>query len=150
VAYSAHSPAMISNVVKAVGLENDPMFATMDDAIQHGDELDGAMVAWIGTFDRATVLSELLALGVPVAPVNDASDLLADENLIAREDLVDVYDAQLGHPITVVASPIELDGERKPPKSTGFNIGEHNREIYGDLLGLTDEDLDTLKGLGVI
>jgi crotonobetainyl-CoA:carnitine CoA-transferase CaiB-like acyl-CoA transferase len=49
-----------------------------------------------------------------------------------------------------VASPIELDGERKSPKSTGFNIGEHNREIYGDLLGLTDEDLDTLKGLGVI
>jgi len=150
VAYSAHSPAMISNVVKAVGLENDPMFATMDDAIKHGDELDGAMVAWIGKFDRATVLSELLALGVPVAPVNDASDLLADENLIAREDLVDVYDAQLGHPITVVASPIELDGERKPPKSTGFNIGEHNREIYGDLLGLTDEELDTLKGRGVI
>jgi crotonobetainyl-CoA:carnitine CoA-transferase CaiB-like acyl-CoA transferase len=87
---------------------------------------------------------------VPVAPVNDASDLLADENLIAREDLVDVYDVQLGRPITVVASPIELDGKRSPPQSTGFSIGEHNREIYGDMLGMTDEELDTLKGSGVI
>jgi crotonobetainyl-CoA:carnitine CoA-transferase CaiB-like acyl-CoA transferase len=150
VAYSAHSPAMISNVVKAVGLKHDPMFATMDDAIRHGDELDSALITWIAKLDRATVLSELLALGVPVAPINDASDLLTDENLIAREDLVEVHDAQLGHPITVVASPIELDGARNPPKSTGFSIGEHNHEIYGDLLGLTDEELDTLRGSGVI
>jgi crotonobetainyl-CoA:carnitine CoA-transferase CaiB-like acyl-CoA transferase len=150
VAYSAHSPAMIANVVRAVGLENDPMFATMDEAIHHGDELDIAIVSWISTFDRAKVLDELLELGVPVAPVNDASDILADENLVAREDLVDVYDAGVEHPLTIVASPIELDGGRNPPKSTGFNIGEHNREIYGGMLGLTDEELDNLKGRGVI
>jgi crotonobetainyl-CoA:carnitine CoA-transferase CaiB-like acyl-CoA transferase len=150
VAYSAHSPAMIANVVKAVGLEHDPLFATMDEAIRHGDELDAAVVSWIGKLDRSTVLSELLAMGVPVAPVNDASDLLADENLIARKDLVDVYDSQSGHPITLVASPIELDGERNPAKSTGFAIGEHNSEIYGELLGLTKEEIDTLKGRGVI
>jgi crotonobetainyl-CoA:carnitine CoA-transferase CaiB-like acyl-CoA transferase len=150
VAYSAHSPAMIANVVKAVGLENDPLFATMDDAIRHGDELDRAVVSWISNLDRPTVLSELLALGVPVAPVNDASDILADDNLIGREDLVDVYDAESGRSLTVVASPIELDGQRNAPKSTGFNVGEHNREVYGQMLGLDDADLDSLKGRGVI
>jgi crotonobetainyl-CoA:carnitine CoA-transferase CaiB-like acyl-CoA transferase len=150
VAYSAHSPAMIANVVKAVGLEGDPMFATMEEAILHGDALDSAIVTWISNLDRATVLGELLDLGVPVAPVNDAADILADENLVAREDLVDVYDVWTGRPLTIVASPIEVDGGRNPPKSTGFEIGEHNREIYGDMLGVTDEELETLKGRGVI
>jgi crotonobetainyl-CoA:carnitine CoA-transferase CaiB-like acyl-CoA transferase len=150
VAYSAHSPAMIAKVVKAIGLDSDPMFATMDDAIHHGDELDAAIVTWIGKFDRAVVLSEFFELGVPIAPVNDAADILADENLAERGDLVNVYDATTERPLTIVASPIELDGERNPAKPTGFTVGEHNREVFGDLLGLTDEELDNLKGSGVI
>jgi crotonobetainyl-CoA:carnitine CoA-transferase CaiB-like acyl-CoA transferase len=150
VAYSAHSPAMVGNIVKAVGLDNDPMFSTMEDALRNGEELDRALVDWISQYDRTVVLAELLALGVPVAPINDAADILADENLIARQDLVSVYDAGVRHDVTVVASPIEIDGERNPPKAAGFGVGEHNAEIYGGMLGLNGDELDDLRSRGVI
>jgi len=106
-------------------------------------------VAWIAERDRIQVLDELTGAGVPVAPVNDATGVLDDEQLLARGDLVQVVHEDLGA-MTMLASPAWIDGWRSVPAASGFGVGRHNDEVYGELLGLDADELTRLREAGVV
>jgi hypothetical protein len=48
------------------------------------DELDSLVADWIGAHARDEVLTAFVEARVPVAPVNDVRDVLADPHLAAR------------------------------------------------------------------
>jgi CoA:oxalate CoA-transferase len=55
-----------------------------------------------------------------------------------------------GHSIEVFGSPIKLSGT--PPRAGGDapSLGQHNREVYLDWLGVSAARFDTLRDGGVI
>jgi crotonobetainyl-CoA:carnitine CoA-transferase CaiB-like acyl-CoA transferase len=83
-------------------------------------------------------------------PVATTKDILQNGQLQARGYFRQVFDPNLASTVTypgpfVRASATPLQFRRLAPK-----IGQHNREIYGDDLGLTREDLVRLREAGVI
>ena len=88
---------------------------------------------WIRLFEEA---------GVPVGPVNRIGDMLADPQVAAREMVVEVEHPKagrtkaLGHPIKFSGTPGSI--ERAAPR-----LGEHTREILGDL-GYSAGEIDKL------
>ena len=86
VAVSASADSVAARVLRLVGrpdLVEQPWFATGAGRVQHVEEIDEAVARWIGERDRDTVLAAFEAAEAAIAPIYDASDILADPQLAA-------------------------------------------------------------------
>ena len=128
---------------------DDPRFASAADRYEHHDALDEALAEWAAgrsKFEAAQLLQEA---GVPAAPVLAGDEVLADEQLEAREffDPIEIVDC--GEiPIERYFSP-RIDGRGVPASGRGPKLGEHTDEVLREVLGLGDEELDRLAERGV-
>lgn len=155
VAICAPTDAFASGLFRALGepeLASDPRFSTRDARVAHGAELDARIEAWTQARSVQGVVAELLAQGVPAAEVRSPRAAVRDPRVLAREECVplehpvhgataEVYG--MGVPIAFSAAHAGFD--RPPPE-----VGEHNRLVYGDLLGYSEQRLRELEALGVI
>src|SRR4051794_31334633 len=86
VAVSASATSVAERVLRLVGREDivqQPWFATGAGRVEHVDEIDGAVASWIADRPRDQVLAAFESADAAIAPVYDASDLLADPQLDA-------------------------------------------------------------------
>jgi crotonobetainyl-CoA:carnitine CoA-transferase CaiB-like acyl-CoA transferase len=112
------------------------------------DRVVGEFAAVRQTADVVAILAQA---GVPAAEVRSPAEAVRDPQVVARGETVrlqhpgapdaDVYGP--GLPIVFSGSAVGFD---QPPPG----IGEHNCEVYGDLLGYTQPELRELKAAGVI
>jgi crotonobetainyl-CoA:carnitine CoA-transferase CaiB-like acyl-CoA transferase len=86
---------------------------------------------------------------VAAAPVYDISDLVADEQLAHREVFISVDDDELGA-MKVQAPVPRFSSAAGAVGRLGPRLGEHNAEVYGDLLDLTPDQIDDLRTRGVV
>lgn len=130
-------------------LVDDPRYAETRNRVEHIDAIDALVGAWVATQDKEEVFSALRAVGVPSAPVRSLSQVTTDPHHLARGMLQEIEHPTLG-PITVPHSPILLEdvGRATPRPSRG--LGEDNRSVYCDWLGMAPEDLDELVAEGVV
>jgi crotonobetainyl-CoA:carnitine CoA-transferase CaiB-like acyl-CoA transferase len=75
-------------------------------------------------------------------------DLLVDPHVVARADLPQVDDHVTG-PMRQPA-PYPRFSEFDSPLQGAPSLGEHNHEVWCDLLGLSEDDLESLISEGVI
>jgi crotonobetainyl-CoA:carnitine CoA-transferase CaiB-like acyl-CoA transferase len=85
---------------------------------------------------------------VPCAPVNSVREALADEQVQAREMIVEVKHPVYGT-IREVASPIKTAGAITRP-TPAPRLGEHTDEILRNLLGYSNERIATLHASGAL
>lgn len=104
---------------------------------------------WTADKTRQEVCSLLLECDVPAAPVQDVEDVIACPHLEARNTFWEVNDPTLGK-VKVVGNPIKMSGPLPFPPNPPPLPGEHNQEVYGDLLGLGQQQIDALRGKGVL
>ena len=104
-------------------------------------EIDAALGAWASARDADTAMHLLQEAGVPAGKVQDARDLVeGDPQLAARGAFVTVPHATLGEQsldrFPGTFSGVELDPYRASPA-----FGEHTFEVYGELLGMSEEEI---------
>jgi crotonobetainyl-CoA:carnitine CoA-transferase CaiB-like acyl-CoA transferase len=98
---------------------------------------------------KAEIQAEAVKRGIQIYPVFDSEEILKDPQMIERGFWVNVEHDDLGIIVYPGAfaqfseTPIK-NWQRAP------HIGEHNEEIYLRELGLSAQELNTLKGKGVI
>ena len=90
-----------------------------------------------------------VAAGVPVATAYDAAQILADPHFAARGDIVVVDDPVVG-PTRQQAPFPRLDGRTPAAPAPAPTLGQHNREVWCGLVGLTDDELEAHMKAGVI
>jgi CoA:oxalate CoA-transferase len=88
---------------------DDDRFATAEARHLNRDALKDAMEEVLGRDTKAEWFRILTARGIPVAPVNDLSDLPNDEQVLARGMLVEVESPDYGA-ITLPGNPIKMPG----------------------------------------
>ncbi len=140
----------LCDVMGAPQLADDPRFVDHISRGRHQDEIEGIIADWASGHD-ADDLGELLnAAGVVCAPVNTAADILADEHFAAREMVITQADSHHGEvraPGVVPRFSATPSGVRWSGK---WEPGCDNRAVYGDLLGITDTELDRLAQAGIV
>ncbi|ALE76220.1 acyl-CoA transferase [Pseudonocardia sp. EC080625-04] len=151
-AMSGSAPSIAMRALRAVGREDlttDPRFAEAQQRLRNADLIDAVMADWVAahTLDEAMAVFE--AAEVAAAPVYDAAQLRADEHLAARGAFVPVADPELGS-MTVQAPVPRFSATPGEVRHLGAAIGEHNDEVYGDLLGLPAEERAGLRADGII
>lgn len=131
-------------------LERDKTLATAAGRQAAHDRIDDAIAAWARTRTAAAAVEELLAVGVPAAPVVPPHRLAEIESLVARQFYETVHHPVAGS-MRVPKFPIRFSsGPEVWNHSPAPCLGQHNREVLVDVLGLSDDDVRRLEADGVI
>ena len=126
------------------GLVNDPRFAEQQARLRNQAELDEIISEWTREQDYYHVMELLQGVGVAATPSLSAKGLFNDAHIREREVFRQVEHPVLG-PNWVLAPPWRLSETPAAIQQHAPLMGEHNEDILQGLLGLTSEELETLK-----
>jgi crotonobetainyl-CoA:carnitine CoA-transferase CaiB-like acyl-CoA transferase len=129
-------------------MAEDPGLQNNAGRVTHQDRVDGAISEWTRTLDAAEVLATLEEVRVPAGLIYSVADMVEDPHFQAR-GLFEEVDAG-GRPLKIPAIIPKLSDTPGRTEWAGPAVGEHTREVLGQLLGLSDDDVDTLAGKGII
>lgn len=130
-------------------LKDDPRFKTNALRVQNLDATDAAVEAWTSGLTRAEVFERTRKYRIPVAPVRDLLEVMQDPHMHQRGMLQYIDHPDLGR-IVVPTSPLRYHGADTVETVPSPRVGQHNAEVYGDLLGLTAVEVAELKEEGAI
>jgi formyl-CoA transferase len=131
-------------------LADDSRFATHGARGDNQEELEGIVAEWAKRHTVAEIDRLLNEAGVICGPIYTVADIFEDEHYQAREMLVKHEDPEFGEYVGpgIVPKFSETPGEVR--WSATWEEGSHNRDVYGGLLGLSDDECAELKEQGVL
>ena len=143
--------SIYKRLMEAVGrkdLATDPRLAHNAGLVEHDQEIDAAISAWTATLTVAEVLEKMAQARVPAGPIYDAADMLADPHFQAR-GLFEQVEID-GKPLKIPAIVPKLSNTPGATNWPGPQLGSHNNEILGELLGLDDTERAKLQEQNII
>ncbi len=149
---SATSQSTFESLSKAMGMPDlidRPEFKDNAARLDNREILNDELQGWLGQRDLQETMDQLIPSGGVVGPVYDAPQIMADPHYLAREDIIDIDDPELGKTkmLGVVPKFSETPGS---VQHAGPTVGEHNQHIYSSWLGLPAEKLSQLSEEGTI
>jgi crotonobetainyl-CoA:carnitine CoA-transferase CaiB-like acyl-CoA transferase len=149
---AASSDAMWTKLCKVLGRAdwaNDPSLTTAADRRRIENDIEAALSQWTTARAADDAMAELQAAGVAAGVARLPIEMLKDKQLHARGFIQEVDRAFIGrHPQP--SMPFR-EGERPfPIRTAPPTLGEHNREILGGLLGLSDAEIEQLTRDNII
>jgi formyl-CoA transferase len=139
----------LAQAMEQPALATDERYATHGARGQNMADLDELIAQWSATLKAEELLERLHDNGVPAGRIFKARDMLADPHFAAREAIVRLAHPELGEFAMHNVVP-KLSASPGRVRHVGPELGEHNDEIYRDLLGLDDDALSSLRAAGVI
>ena len=130
-------------------LVDDERYRTTPRRVKRREEVDALVGAWCARFTRDDAADRLRAAKVPSAPVRDVREALQRAHLHERGALEWFEHPSLGR-VALPQSPLRLHGTEPARGARNPSLGEHNRAVYGELLGLSAADVDALARDGAI
>ena len=141
--------ARLADVMGRPELAAADSFGRQETRLADPDAVNAVVAEWTGALPLEQVMERCLAGEVPAGPVNSIADIFDDPQFRERGDLHTVDDPDLG-PVVVPAVIPRLSATPGEIRGLGPSLGNANREVYGGLLGLSDEEMDRLRDAGVI
>ena len=141
--------ASLCAVLGSPGLAGDPRYASAGSRREHRAALEASIGELTAARDKEALFHELQAAGVCAAPLRDALEILADPQLNARNWFREIHMPTVGthrYPGYLFKMRNTSDEVRLPPP----RLGEHNEEVYLDLLGYSREDYEALVERGLV
>ena len=150
---AANADNVFGRLCEAMGqpeLANDPRFVTHNARGDNQEEIEGIVAAWARERDAAEIDRVLNEAGVICGPIYTIADIFQDEHFWAREALLKHEDPEFGEYVGPGVIPRFSETPGGVRWSATWEEGSHNRDVYGGLLGLSDDELDELKAEGVL
>jgi len=113
------------------------------------DEINGMIEAWSSQRSRDEAFAAMRAAKVPVAPVKTLDEVYHDPHLLARGMLNPMTHSEIGA-VNLPTSPIRYSDYDRVPLEFFPEPGANNKDVYGGLLGLNDDELTRLRTARVI
>ena len=109
------------------------------------DEIDRELRSFTSARDVDDLVASLVARGIPAARVESGSRASGHPQLAARDFFEPCTHPVVGtHPVTTV--PFRFATNERPwIRRPAPLVGEHNREILSEIVGLTDAEIDALE-----
>ncbi|MBD9562275.1 CaiB/BaiF CoA transferase family protein [Pseudomonas sp. PDM09] len=136
----------------ALGLEElkeDPRFAVRKDRVLHQDLLVSLLEEKIKQRGTRELFDDLVARGVVVAPIYQANEVVEDPQVRHRELFFEVPHPTVGK-VPLVKSPMRLSKTPVDTFSAPPTIGQHTRQVLTQVLGYSDEQVQSLADSGAI
>ena len=154
VVIAANQDTVFRRLCSAMG---QPDLATDDRFVDHGargrnqDALDEIIGAWAAERGPDDIIETLSAAGVIAGPINTVAEVVRDPQLRSRGMLVPHYDERLGRDVLGPGIVPLLSASPGTVRSAGpARPGQHNGEVFGDLLNRTPDEIRELTERGVL
>ena len=150
---AANADRVFGRLCTAIGrseLADDPKYATHVARGENQEELEGIVAEWAKQHTAAEIDRLLNDAGVICGPIYTIADIFEDEQFRAREMLVKHVDPEFGEYVGPGIVPKFSDTPCEVRWSATWEEGSHNRDVYGGLLGLSDDELARLEQEGVL
>jgi crotonobetainyl-CoA:carnitine CoA-transferase CaiB-like acyl-CoA transferase len=151
-----HITAMADNLFRrlaaAMGqseLGADARFAAAADRNEHHAALDEIIGRWTATHSLAELESILQKAAVPATRIFTIEDIFNDPHYRARNSIVAAPDDAMGTVAMAGVVP-RLSATPGVVRHAGRAVGQDTREVLGEMLGMTNADIDALAGSGAI
>ena len=148
----AGTDALFRRLVEGFGrpeTADDPAYGTVAARMANVEATEALVAGWLAQLTTEEACAVLDKTGVPYSQVADMEAATSNEQLRAREMIVEVEHAEAGKVVVpgVVVKMSETPGEvREAPPL----VGQHTDEVLTKLLGLTPEEVGTLRAEGAI
>jgi len=130
-------------------LIDTPLCANQKERYKHKDEIDALVSGWTKTLTTSEIEKLLKEADVPCARLPGFDEVCGDPHLISRQMITEVEQAVSGK-VKVPGSIFKLSKTPGNPHVPAPFLGEHNQEIYRNMLGRSDQDIAQLSDEGVI
>ncbi len=151
VVIGGNGDSIFQRLMKAAGhqeIAENPDMANNEDRVKNEAIIDKALSEWCLSKHSKQIIEILEQNRVPGGPIYNVEDMINDKHYQQRGmfESVEIN----GKPLKIPAIIPKL--ERTPGKTNwpGLEIGSHNEEVFKQILGLSDEELDQLKSENII
>lgn len=139
-----------NNVVHMPEMITDERFLTVPLRVKNNEAQKKRIESWTKQYTVKEVVDIVLAEGIPAGPIYDVRQIIEDEHIAgAREMFVEVEHPIIGK-MKVNGNPVKLLDTMPDIRMPAPTLGQHNREIFGGLLGYSNEDLEKFAEEGII
>ena len=132
------------NLINRSDLISDERFKTNPDRTKNHKDLEAILKGITRTRTTSEWVADMEKADIACGPVNTVPQVASDPHTLAREMIAQVKHTQAGM-LRVVNSPIKLSRTPVNLERASPVLGEHTEEVFGNLLGLSREDLAKLK-----
>jgi len=127
----------------------DERFSDAYSRWQNQEQMDMFIQEWTMNYTHYEVMDILQKAGVAAVPSFNSPEIWGDPHLDARGLTVIVDHVVLGaQPVS--APPWKLSRTPAEITTAGPTLGQHNEYVFGELLGLSKEEISSLVNKGVI
>ena len=140
----------LCEVIGASDLAGDPHLESVDGRRRAHDLIDARIGSWARELRGTEAAAALRDAGVPASPFVQLHELNHLPE-VERRGLYEDVDTPAWGPVPIIGYPVRYErGPSRLHRRAAPRLGEHNRDILTDLLGLSDEEIDRLEADGVI
>ena len=148
---SVGNDRVFAQYAKCVGREDlleDPRLKTQSERVKYREYLEDIAAKYIRSITLEEALTQFEGR-LPAAPVMNVEDICNDPHYADREDIVEIADRHFGTLKMPNAYP-KMSLTPGEVRWTGPEMGEHNLEVYGNIFGYTEQDIERLQKEGII
>jgi len=154
VVIAANQDTVFRRLCGAMGqpeLAIDERFADHVSRGRNQDAIDEIIAAWAAERQPAEIIATLSEAGVISGPINTVAEVVTDPQLLSRGMIADHWDERIERYVKgpgVVPVLSETPGTIRSGGS--LTPGQHNDEVYGELLGRSADELAALRAEGIL
>lgn len=151
VVIGGNGDSIFKRLMEAAGrsdMANDTRLADNAGRVAHEQDIDEALSVWCSSLPSTDLLDLLENARVPAGPIYNAEDMLADPHFNER-GLFEQVEIN-GKPLKIPGMIPKLSDTPGDTQWPGPEVGSHNKEVLGDLLGLDQAAQEQLRDDGVI
>lgn len=152
IAMSSSAQSVFERTMAAIGHEDlisDPRFIDNRKRGENVEALDAIITDWTRGRTADEAVDTFVTHHAAAAPIYSVADVVADPHFQARKVVVSVEDQDLGE-IRMQSPTPRLSDTPGRIDFTGPHLGQHNEEVYCELLGLDAPQVAALRDRGVI
>ena len=124
-------------------------FSTRAGWVENIQEIIDQFAAWAGDRELISVCEDLAAVGIAAAPVFEASDVVNDPHVKAREMLLPV-ETNGEHNVLTAGNPVRIDGVAKRTPTPPPSLGADTKSLLMSELELSETEYQDLLKRGVV
>lgn len=141
--------ARLAGIMGEPEVAGEGKYGTFTKRWDNREEVDAWVTVWTRSQTRDEVLAACADGEVPAGPLYAIDEIFEDPQYAARENMIEMTDPRIGS-IKIPNAMPRMSLTPAQINSLGPSLGAHNAEIYGDLLGLSEERLKELADKGVV
>jgi len=149
---AANQDTVFGRLTEAMGqpeLADNPRYASHTARGAHQQELDELIAEWTRTVPADRLEALMDEFGIPSGKIYRTPEMLEDAHFRAREAIISTAHPKFGELRMQNVAP-KLSATPGGVRSPAPELGQHNDEVYGQVLGFGSNQLDALRQRNVI